>query len=51
MPVKNLDDKTKNKLDPGSFKEELGEDILNGYADEASEQKEEDGMDIDDLEL
>ena len=51
MPVKNLDDKTKNKLDPDSLKEELGEDILNGYADEALEQKEGAGIDIDDLEL
>ena len=49
MPSEDLDDAKKNKLDPNSFKEELGEDILNGDAGETLEGKEDN--DNDDLEL
>lgn len=51
MPPEDLINDARNKLAPDNFKNELGEDILNGGADETLEQPEEDETDIDDFKL
>lgn len=51
MPLEDLEDEKKNKLNPASFKDEIGDDILNGDTDEILEQPEDDEIDIDDLKL
>ncbi len=51
MLPKDLDDKSRQEPDSNSFKDELGEDILNGDADETLERADEAGIDINDLNL
>ena len=51
MPLEDLDDEIRIKLDEDGLKEELAEQINNGDADEALQRMEDLGIDIDELDL
>jgi hypothetical protein len=51
MPLEDLDDEIRIKIDPDGLKEELADEFLNGDADEALQRMEDVGIDVDGLDL